>query len=79
MRYRLLKRLRTKIKRNANIRINDPFNIVLYTELCGIEYCTPSHTILGFKFGAEKIEKELEHIALLGYVKYQRKKKGGEE
>lgn len=74
MKVKLLKRLRKEIISNADILWFSQWSGVLYTHLCGKKYYGSSHSPIGL--GNPNIAgKELEHIALKGYLSSKKNKK----
>lgn len=72
MKVKLLKRLRKEIISNANILWHSQWSGVLYTRLRGVNYYGKLHSPIGL--GNPNIAgKELEHIALEGYLSSKRK------
>lgn len=72
MKAKLLKRLRREIIKNANIHWYSQWSGVLYTTLCGVKYYGNTHSPIGL--GNPLIAgKELEHIALKGYLSSKKK------
>ena len=70
---KLLKKLRREIINNAQIHWYSQWSGYLYTMLKGVRYNGESHGAIGFSINAESIGKELEHIALAGYIKDKRR------
>lgn len=73
MKVKLLKKLRREIINNAQIHWLSQWSGYLSTTLKGVRYDGDFHGAIGFSINAESIGKELEHIALKGYVKSKRK------
>ena len=75
MKARLLKKLRKEIFENTDVELIDEWECYLTTRLKGKYYEGPIVTTLAIHTRSEKIGRELEHVALQGYIKSKRKKK----
>lgn len=67
MKAKLLSRLRKEIIKNANIYWYSQWSGVLYTTLRGVKYYGKNHSPIGLG-NPDIAGKELEHIALEGYL-----------
>lgn len=72
MKAKLLKKLRKEIIRNADIHWYSQWSGWLSTKLDGREYNGRSHSPIGLA-NPNIAAKELEHIALTGYLSYKKK------
>lgn len=73
MKAKLLKKLRQEIIKNADIHWYSQWSGYLTTELQGKIYHGKSHSPIGLN-NPNIAEKELEHIALKGYLLSKRSK-----
>lgn len=72
MKAKLLKKLRKEIIRNADICWFSQWSGMLCTTLRGVKYYGKSHSPIGLG-NPDIAGKELEHIALEGYLSSKRK------
>lgn len=72
MRIKLLRKLRTEIQRNTHGYLG--WSVWLETSLNGVNYSTDIHSGWFWIAHEDELYKEMEHIALAGYVKQQREK-----
>ena len=73
MKTKLLRRLRSEIKRNTIEYLG--WTVWLYTILDGVKYYTDTYSGFMWIFHEEELYKNLEHIALEDYVRKRRKNK----
>lgn len=73
MKTKLLRRLRSEIKRNTIEHLG--WSVWLYTILDGVKYYTDTYSGLEWILYKEELYKDLEHIALEGYARKRRKNK----
>lgn len=71
MKAKLLRKLRREIIKNANVLWYSQWSGSLYTTLHGEKYYGGSHSPIGL--ANTQTGKELEHIALKGYLSSKRK------
>lgn len=73
MKVKLLKKLRKEIITNANIHWHNQWSGYLTTKLQGEIYYGKNHSPIGLS-NPDIVGKELEHIALEGYITSKRNK-----
>lgn len=73
MKTKLLRRLRSEIKRNTIEYLG--WSVWFYTILDGVKYYTDTYSGFMWILHKEELYKDLEHIALEDYVRKRRKNK----
>lgn len=73
MKAKLLKKLRKEIFDNTDIAFISRYSLYITTRLNGEFYVGPRATTLAIYTRSEELKREIEHIALQGYIESKRK------